>query len=104
MTKHYKNEAGTQLLLDTGIAIGTATDFAVYYRKPNGAATGSWVASAFSSYSNNVGLIGTYFVSYSLTSTDLDTPGGWKFQAWIGHSSGTWWGETVDFQVFDQYE
>lgn len=98
--KHYVNEVGTEITLDTGILIGSAADQYIYYIKPGGV-TGSWDASLYSSHSNIANAIGTYYVQYTLDSGDLDTIGKWKLQAYVASVAGTWHGETVDLQVFD---
>lgn len=104
MTKHYVGEAGTSLILDTGVLIGSATEQYIKYRKPDGTTTGSFAASLYSSYSQLAAATGTYLITHTLAATDFDTPGEWRFQAYVGAIGGTWFGELVKLTVFDIYE
>ncbi len=104
MTKHYVNETGTSLILDTGVLIGSATQQWISYRKPDGTTTGSFAASLYSSYSTLAQATGTYFLFHTIGRTDLDQPGEWRFQAYIGAVDGTWYGETVKQQIYDVFE
>ncbi len=103
-TKHYVTETGTSLILDTGILIGSAIDKYIKYRKPDGVTVGSFAASFYSSYSQLAGLTGTYFLSHTLIPTDLDTPGEWRFQAYVGAVDGTWYGEMAKVTIFDIFQ
>jgi len=104
MIKHYVHEAGTSVVLDTGVLIGSAVTQYIYYRKPDGVTSGTWTASLFSSYSQIAGATGTYFVSHTLAAGDLDQPGEWRFQAYVAAIGGTWWGELVKQNIYDLYE
>lgn len=104
MTKHYVNETGTDLILDTGILVGSATQQYIKYRKPDGTTTGSFAASVYSSYSALAGLTGTYLLKYTTTATDLNQPGEWRFQAYIGAVGGSWLGEMVKINIYDTFE
>ena len=102
--KHYVGEVGTEVTLDTGVLIGSASAQHIKYRKPDGVTTGTWSASLYNSYSLLANATGTYFLQYSLASGDLDTPGKWYLQAYVASVAGTWLGETIELQVFDTYE
>lgn len=104
MTKHYINEAGTSLILDTGTLIGSATQQYITYRKPDGTTTGSFAASLYSSFSVIAQLTGTYLLLHTLATTDLDQSGEWRFQAYVGAVGGTWWGEMVKINIYGLYE
>jgi hypothetical protein len=104
MSKHYVAEAGTELILDTGILIGSATQQYIKYRKPDGTTSGSFAASLYSSYSQLAGTIGTYLLKYTLLTTDLNQPGEWRFQAYIGAVGGTWLGEMIKVNIYDAFE
>src|SRR3990167_9791991 len=102
MTKHYVGEIGTELIFDVGILIGSVTAQQIKYLKPDGVTEGTFSASLYSSYSILAGgLIGTYFVKYTIASGDWGTSGLWKMQPVIGTSGGTWFGETVDLNIYD---
>lgn len=104
MTKHYKNEVGTELILDTGVLITTATEQHINFRKPDAVTTGSFEASLFSSHSLLAGLVGTYLLKHTLVESDFDTPGEWRLQAYVGAPAGTWLGESVVLKIFDNFQ
>ena len=103
MSKHYVNETGTDLILDTGVLIGTATFYYIKYKAPGGA-TGTWAAELYDSYSALAKLTGTYLLKYTLDYGDLNTPGEWRFQASIGAIDGSWYGEMIKETIFDQFQ
>lgn len=102
--KHYINEIGTTLILDTGVNIGSAADQYILYRKPDGTTTGSFDADLFSSYSQLAEATGTYLISHTLADGDLDQVGEWRFHAYVASIAGTWHGEMVKAQIFDTYQ
>lgn len=104
MSKHYVAETGTELILDTGVLIGSATAQYIKYRKPDGVTEGSWAASLYSSYSTLAATIGTYLIKHTLAVTDLDTPGEWRVHAYIGSTTGTWLGEMQKLNIYDEFE
>lgn len=101
--KHYVGETGTDFILDCGVMIGSASAQYIKYKTPAGI-IGSWSASLYSSYSTIAAAIGTYFVKRTLLTTDFSVPGEWKFQAYIGATDGTWYGETVDLTIYDAFQ
>ena len=103
MNKHYVNEVGTQLILDTGVLISTATEVYIKFRNP-ASVVGSFSASLYSSYSQLAQATGTYLITHTLVASDFTVPGKWKLQAYVGAVAGTWLGETVDLRIFDTYE
>lgn len=106
MIKHYVGEAGTDLILDTGVLIGSASAQHIKYQKPSGSGvtTGTFTASLYSSYSQLAVAIGTYLVKHTLVTTDFDTPGEWRFQAYVASVSGTWYGEMAKMTIYDLYQ
>jgi len=103
MSRHFKNETGTDLVLDTGILVGSASQYYIKYHAPSGL-SGTWAATLYSSYSSLAGLTGTYLLKRTLLYTDLSEAGEWRFQAHIGASDGTWWGETAVENILDAFE
>lgn len=103
MSKHYINEVGTDLILDTGVLIGTATGQYIKYKNPSGV-EGSFSASLYSSYSELAKAVGTYLLKHTLVSTDFSESGDWRFQAYIGAADGTWWGETIKLNIYGAFE
>lgn len=103
MTKHYVGEAGIDLVLDCGINIGTVAWQHIKYKTPSGV-TGTWTASLYDSYSELAGVTGTYLLKRTLTTTDFTSSGMWYFHACVGAADGTWTGERVKYEIFDNYE
>ena len=103
MAKHYVGETGTDLILDTGILVGSATEKYIKYKSPSGL-SGTWTASFYSTYSLLGSAIGTYFLKHTLTPTDLTVPGEWRFQAYVAAIDGTWFGEMVKINIYDAFE
>lgn len=103
MSKHYVNETGSYLRLDTGVDVTTAPVYRINWKDPTGT-TGTFVSTLYSSYSDLAGATGTYYVSRTLAYGDLDVAGEWEFQAYIAGADGTWWGETVKLEVYAQFE
>jgi hypothetical protein len=104
MSKHYKNEVGTDLILDTGVDLISITSNFIYYKKPDGVTTGTWASALYNSYSALASATGTYLLKYTLASGNLNQSGEWRFQAFVASTSGTWWGEMVKVNIYDQYE
>ena len=103
MSKHYVNETGSDLILDTGVLIGTATEYHIGYKTPAGV-EGTFSADLYDTYSTLAALTGTYFLKHTLAYGDLSVPGDWKFQAYVGAIDGTWYGETITMRIHDQLE
>lgn len=103
MSKHYINEVGTSIRLDCGIDISDALQSRIIYKKPDGV-VGTWPGALYSSYSTEALAIGTYFVSYTLASTDANVAGEWEFQALVANTAGTWYGENVKMVLYGTFE
>jgi len=104
MSKHYKNETGTDLILDVGVSLSTTpTVVCINYESPSGV-IGTFYGAVYSSYSLLAAAIGTYFVKHTLAYTDLNESGEWEFQAYVGAVDGTWWGENVKEIIYDRFE
>lgn len=103
MSKHYINEVGTELILDTGIVIGSAVDQYILFKDPAGA-EGSWNASIYSSYSELAVATGTYFLKHTLAIGDVTVPGEWRIHAFVASNVGTWLGELVKLNIFDEFQ
>ncbi len=103
MPKKYINEVGTELILDTGILIGSASSQYIKTLNPNGV-EGTFAASLYSSFSELAKTTGTYFLKYTLASGDISISGDWRFQAFIGTNIGTWFGDTVKINFLDEFE
>jgi hypothetical protein len=89
--KIYKDDIGTEIILDTGVDITSATTHDIKYKKPDGT-LGSWTGT----------IKDTTKVSYTIIASDLDQSGEYEVQAYIV-MTGTWRGETVAFTVYDDF-
>jgi len=103
LSKHYINEVGTLFLLDCGIDVSDSTLARILYKKPGGV-VGTWPGTLYSSYSKEVGMAGTYFVSYTLAGSDANVAGEWEFQALVANTAGTWFGENVQMTLYATFE
>lgn len=104
MAKHYVGEIGTEVYLDTGLDLTNAINVAVKYRKPDAVTNGTWTGEVYSSYSALAQSTGTYYVKKTVASGDFDTSGNWKMQAFVAMTTGTWYGETFDLNIYGAFE
>lgn len=72
MTKVYTGDVGTEIVLDCGVDVSTATVRKILVKKPGGAAA-EWPAVAD----------GTNRIKYVTVAGDLDTTGTWYLQAYV---------------------
>ena len=103
MGKHYVGEIGTEFLLDCGVDVSDGVTLYMKYKTP-GAVTGTWTASLYSSYSLLAEAIGTYFLRHVIAGTEFSVSGDWHFQAVVGNTAGTWYGESVKETIFGEFE
>ncbi len=84
MTTVFVGDVGTEIILDCGTDVSTATVRNIIARSPSGAKK-TWAAS----------LDGTTRIKYLTQTGDLDTAGTWRLQAyvdmpgWSGHGDVT---------------
>ena len=98
MAKVYKHDVGTVFLVNTTVDLTLATTHNLIVYKPDGT-TATWTGTDTA----------TTKITYTTTTTgsggsqtwDLDQAGVWSLQAYVVLPSGTWYGETVQFTVFD---
>jgi hypothetical protein len=68
----FKNDIGTEIILDTENNISTGSIFRIYYKKPDNTVD-FWVGSLFE----------TTKIKYTTLIDDLDTVGDWLLQAYV---------------------
>lgn len=88
MSKVYVGDTGTQIILDCGQNISTATATTILARKPDGTEA-TWTAA----------LSGTNSVVYTTSGSSIDQHGMWYLQARVTLPSGVWRGETAQLFV-----
>lgn len=75
------NDIGTEIVLDCGIDISTATVRKIYAKSPVGGKK-TWTAAAS----------GTNSISYVLLPGDIDVSGNWQVQSYVEMPGGKWRG------------
>lgn len=93
MTKLYKGDIGTEIVLDCGTNIAGATSVSIKVKKPD-ASTVTWVSSVHNLNS----------VKYTTVAGDLNLPGKYLLQAHVTLPTWEGLGETVVLQVYDVFK
>lgn len=87
--KIYISDKGTEIILDCGEDISTATEVKIIYQDPEGT-IGEWVA----------GIYNTNFVRY-VNPSEWTIPGVWKFQSYVVFPTGYhYYGRTYEEEIF----
>ena len=92
MSKHYVDEVGSIIIVNTGIDLSGASTHQLKVKKPDGT-TVTWNASVYSVGSN------PNYLKYTSVSGDLDQAGEYKVQPYVVLSSWSGCGETSRFNV-----
>ena len=93
MAKVYKDDIGTDIIVDTGVDISTATSVALKVTKPDGT-TETWTGSVYSSN----------YVKFSSVAATFDQAGVYLLQAYVVMTAWTGHGNTTKFKVYDTYK
>lgn len=93
MSKIYIGDIGTNIIVDLGSDITTATVKKIKYKKPDGT-EGEWLAN----------ISGTRFFTYTSVSGDLDPIGKWILNAYVEMPAWQGHGETFCMVVHDIYK
>lgn len=88
MNKVYVGDIGTEIILDCGSNITTATVLQIRAQKPSGAVV-TWTAA----------ISGTNSVRYVVASGDLDEAGAWILQAYVRLPAWDGLGESYRLRV-----
>lgn len=91
--KIYVGDTGTDIILDSGADISSATTLQIKYKKPSGD-TGAWTATVQS----------TTKAVYTTQAGDLDESGEWRIQIYVELSSWSGHGEAVSLTVNSLFE
>jgi hypothetical protein len=92
MGKHYINEIGTDIIVDTGTDITGATDVSLKIKKPDDTTT-EWDAA----------INDTNYLKHTTIVTDFDQAGVYYLQASLTVNGWIGLGETAEFMVHDEY-
>lgn len=93
MGKIYVNDVGTEIVVDCGSDISTATTTDLLIHKPNGRVA-TWSGSIYN----------TNYIKYTTILGDLDEAGDYKIQAYIELPSWSGRGESTSFTVYKGFE
>lgn len=92
MSKVYVGDKGTEIILDCGADISTATIRKIKAKKPDGS-TVDWTATAS----------GTTAVKYTTLTGDLSMAGNWQLQAYVETPAWSGLGETFTLTVYPAF-
>jgi len=87
-TSVFAGDVGTEIIVDCGADVSTATVRNIVVRKPAGTRV-VWPAQ----------LLTSNLIKYTVVDGDLDVVGNWKLQAYIEMPSGRWSGEVATLFV-----
>ncbi len=90
--KYYKNDIGTQIIVDIGTDITGATNTKLLVEKPGGEEV-EWTAAVYNSN----------YLLYTTIAGDF-IPGIFKLNASLTLGGWSGRGETATFEVFDEFE
>lgn len=93
MGKIYVNDIGTEITVDCGSDISSATTLELYVHKPNGKNV-TWTCI----------LSGTNYIKYTTVSGDLDQAGEYSIQSHLVLPTWSGSGETATFNVYKRFE
>ena len=93
MGKIYINDIGTELIVDCGTDISTATTTNLLVSKPNGKVV-TWVGT----------ISNTTCIKYNTLLNDLDQAGEYKLQAYIVLPTWSGRGQNSSFTVYKGFE
>ncbi len=91
--KHYVNEIGTEIIVDCGQDVSSATTTKLEVRKPDGTLA-EWDATIYE----------TDYLKYLTVAGDFDQAGLYAIQPYLVLPTWTGRGETVTFYVFGNYD
>jgi hypothetical protein len=93
MSKIYVGDIGTDIRLDCGSDISTATETNIEVLKPDGS-TETWTGT----------IVDDNFISHITVDGDLDMKGSYKVQAAVTMPAWEGRGETTSFIVYDVFK
>jgi hypothetical protein len=86
MSKHYKDDIGTVIKVNTKNDIGDATKVSLLVKKPSG--------QTFTDYG----------IRYVVLAGDFNEVGVHCLQSYIETSAGNWKGDLVQFRIYDDFD
>jgi hypothetical protein len=98
-SKYYVGDVGTEILIDTGSDISTATVLKLLVKKPCGSTT-EWTGEL--GPPNTVGVYTR--IKYVVRQGDWDMAGWWNVQAYVEMPGWKGRGDTVKFRLYPDYQ
>ena len=92
MDKHYLNEIGTEIIINCGSDVSTASKVEIRVLKPNGEAV--WIPDKIEKEK----------VSYITKQGDLDASGFYYIQVYVEQDNWKGLGETATLRIYDKWE
>lgn len=92
MSKVYKGDIGTSIILDCGSDVSTASAQEIKVQKPQGSTT-TWSATVYN----------TNYLKHTTISTSVDDVGRYRLQAYVELTEWQGRGETADLTVYDYF-
>ena len=89
MSKIYVGDVGTEIILDCGVDLTTATSVAIKVKKPSTTQSVTWAATVLSPNS----------IRYITSTGDINVSGLYKLQAIVSMPGWSGAGETVELYV-----
>lgn len=89
----YTNSIGTEIILDTGVAIGSATVVNIQVQKPDGT-TAQWDATVFEATK----------AKHVIASGELDVPGDYDLQVYVEMAVFKGRSTTVTMPVYQDFK
>jgi hypothetical protein len=98
MSKYYAGDVGTEIEVEVGSDISTATETTLYVKKPSGKEV-VWTATK-----GAAGVSGITTVHYVVQTDDWNEAGWYTLQVYINMPSWRGKGDTVKFRIFSDYQ
>jgi len=92
MDKHYLNEIGTEIIINCGSDVSTASKVEIRVLKPNGEAV--WIPDK----------IEKEIVTYTTKQDDFDVAGLYYIQVYVELDSWKGLGETATLRIYNKWE
>jgi predicted hydrolase (HD superfamily) len=99
MSKYYVGDVGTEVLVDTGSDISTATVMRMYVKKPSGKEE-TW--TAIIGPPNAIGVLTK--MKYIVKQGDWDEAGWWTLQAYVELPGWKGRGDSVKFKLEPEFK
>ena len=91
--KIYVGDVGTEIILDCGVDISSATVKNIQVKKPDGTLA-TWSADIYN----------TNYLKHTVVTGELDIKGNYSVQSYIESASWSGRGEVSKFRVYDVFE